>query len=295
MTGRGRVLALTIFVAFAFTSPLGGRVVERACAASNIRIAVVVDIGTGPSVSAVCVPARATDNGATILAARTSMLGVPPPHYAPSGLLCSIDGVPATCSSAPSGGQFAYWSYWHGSGGKWSYANVGPAGSRVDPGVVEGWRYQPNGSGNATDLPPRGPADPAKVCAPVAPQTTAPPPTAGTAPPVTGATTPAPGAGGSRSTTTSSSPGGLAVVPSTAPTKSTPTTRRPATAPGRAPNGATGSSSSSIALTNRGIAAASTPRDSGGGSVGVGAGIALIVVLGAGGAIAARRRRRAAS
>jgi hypothetical protein len=136
----------------------------RACAAGQLHVAVVVDFGdNGAGVSSVCVPASAHDNGATVLAARASMLGTPQPRFNASGLLCAIDGVPATGCGEPVGKKYAYWSYWHGDGG-WSYSDVGPAASRVDASVVEGWRWNSMGAGNPTDPAPRGSANASATC-----------------------------------------------------------------------------------------------------------------------------------
>src|SRR5207253_5775657 len=118
MTQLGRAFALTACITGALATPVGGRVVARACAAGDVHVAVVVDAGTGGTVSAVCVPGSSRDNGATILAARASMLGTPQPRYNSSGLLCSIDGLPETGCGVAHGGRYAYWSYWHGSAGK---------------------------------------------------------------------------------------------------------------------------------------------------------------------------------
>ena len=58
------------------------------------------------------------------------------------GLLCRINGEPASdpCHGAPP--PDAYWGYWHAPrGGSWTYSSSG-AGSRVPPaGSVEGWSF----------------------------------------------------------------------------------------------------------------------------------------------------------
>jgi hypothetical protein len=138
--------------------------VGRACAASAVHVAVVVDHGAGAAVSAVCVPASARDNGAIVLATRDSQLGVPPPRYNASGLLCAIDGTPATGCGEPHNGKYAYWSYWHGANGQWTYANIGPASTRVSAGVIEGWRWEPDGAASPNDPPPRASTDASRIC-----------------------------------------------------------------------------------------------------------------------------------
>jgi hypothetical protein len=125
-------------------------------AAGQVRVAVVVDAtGLASSTpSVVCVDVASGSTGATALVARAIRLGTALPRYNSSGLLCAIDGVPAApaCGS-PTGGSFAYWSYWLG-GTAWSYANVGPAGHGVVDGSVEGWRWVPSGTAVAPQTSP---------------------------------------------------------------------------------------------------------------------------------------------
>ncbi|HEY5170665.1 MAG TPA: hypothetical protein VIK54_02950 [Acidimicrobiia bacterium] len=297
MTRSSRAIALTALVAFAFATPLGGRALGRACAAGDVHVAVVVDSG-GSAVSAVCVPGGSDDNGATILAARAAMLGTPQPRYSASGLLCAIDGVPSTGCGVAHDGHYAYWSYWHGDGGKWSYANVGPASGRADPGVVEGWRWQPDGSALPTDPPPRGPADATAICAPVPPRPTAPPTTvASPSPPtVAPATRPSVSGGAQQEPSTPPATGPHSSRPVSPPARrgSAVAVTTATTAGGSSSSRAPGeSSSSSIAISVRGIAAAPPGRSAGGAPVGLLVGVSLVVALGAGGAIAQRRRRPA--
>ena len=81
-----------------------------------------------------------------------------------AGLVCAIDGFPATgCGDhRPTG--YRYWSYWtvsDASPGTWTYATFGPASHRPVTGAVEGWRYV-EGAGNPTDPAPR--ANPSSPC-----------------------------------------------------------------------------------------------------------------------------------
>jgi len=302
---RWRAATFAACVAGALVSPVGGAIATNACAASAVHVAVVVDTGSGSSVSAVCVPAGASDNGAVLLATRASMLGTPPPRYATSGLLCGIDGFPATGCGEPHNGHYSYWSYWHGSGGAWTYANIGPATSRVDPGVVEGWRWQPDGSGRS-DPPPRVAPVATAICKPAAPP-----------PPAPAATTPATARGvGSPPPTTvprvGADPGAAQASPATrsgatpatsrsstgSRTSTRPTTlRRPqrtATSSSSVARGAVASTATTVALAAGGIAHAQHTSGSGGMPVGLVIGGVLVVALFAGGAIAARRRRSSA-
>jgi len=135
---------------------------------TGVRVAVVIDFGTGatvrPRVVTRCIRVPTGSNGSDVLATLASDERVPAPSYAPSGLLCTIDGFPAAgCGAAPAG-AYAYWSYWHG-GRTWTYADVGPAGFAVTTSDVEGWRYQPGGSGSASDPAPRFSPSFAAVCA----------------------------------------------------------------------------------------------------------------------------------
>jgi len=299
MTHLSRAISLIALIAGAVTTPVGGLAVGRACAAGDVHIAVVVDAGSGGTVSAVCVPGSSSDNGATILAARASMLGTPQPRYSSSGLLCAIDGLPATGCGDVHGGRYAYWSYWHGSGGTWSYSNFGPGSSRVDSAIVEGWRWQPDGAGLPTDPPPRGPASAKAVCVPAPPPATAPPTTFATTTrptPVTGTSPPL----GAQQTPSAAPPVGPRA--STAASTTTPSASRASTATTTATAGGhprtpapVQSSRSSVALAARGVAAGPSTHTSGTAPIGLIIGVSLVVALGAGGAIAARRRARTSS
>jgi hypothetical protein len=297
---RRHAAALVACIAAALVTPLGGRAVSRACAAGAVHIAIVVDTGTGSSVSALCIPAGARDNGAMLLAARASILGTPPPRYGVSGLLCAIDGFPATGCGERQNGHYSYWSYWHGSNGAWSYATVGPASTRVDPDVVEGWRWQPDGAASPVDPPPRVAPLATTICKPAPPPTTTAATTRTTVPAprsVAPATAPTAGgggvavAGGGFATTTSTPPRVAPPAPApgrapVAPGRGAP--RRPSvartTVPGR-------SASTTVALAPRGIAAAARGSGSGGVPIGLIVGGVLLAALFSLGALAARRRR----
>lgn len=124
-------------------------------AAGEIRVVLVVDaadIGGGSSATCLVVPAGTT--GSQLLARRGAELGTGSPRYGSSGLLCAIDGLPATGCGDRSAGGFAYWAYFNGSSGSWVYGNFNPFIRRLADGDVEGWRYV-NGAGNGQDPPPR--------------------------------------------------------------------------------------------------------------------------------------------
>jgi hypothetical protein len=243
------------------------------CAYAPASIAVVVDFGDGSPVSAVCVPASSTDNGASVLAARAEALGTTAPRFNSSGLLCAIDGTPSEGCGEQTGSKYAYWSYWHGSPDTvppWSYSNVGPGGSRVHATTVEGWRFQPEGAGNPSDPAPRGSADPAATCAPPSQS-----PTTTSAPegsPMSSGTE----TGATQSAATSTGSGDAAAEPESTTVVSS-------------------SASSSATTTSTLVAAAPvrvTAREKGGGPTwSLFAGGGLLAALGVSGAVIARRRR----
>ncbi len=60
----------------------------------------------------------------------------------------------ATIASASAEDGFAYWSYWQGDSGAWTYANLGPASIPVKDGAVDGWRFGVSGGSMRTAVPP---------------------------------------------------------------------------------------------------------------------------------------------
>ena len=141
-------LAMLVGAGTAVLVPLGaGALDPLRAAAADVYVAVVIDFGGGPGapsdiVQCVSVPAGSTD------AQALSMVDDHTTAYATSGLLCGIDTYPpdalANCR-ATSGDDYFFWSYWHGTGGTWVYANDGPAEQVVTSGDVEGWRFQDPG------------------------------------------------------------------------------------------------------------------------------------------------------
>ena len=121
----------------------------------EIRVVIVVDgadIGSGSSATCLVVPAGTT--GSQLLARRSAELGTGSPRYGSSGLLCAIDGLPATGCGDRNGGGFGYWAYFGGGSGSWIYGNFNPFIKRLSDGDIEGWRYV-QGAGNGQDPPPR--------------------------------------------------------------------------------------------------------------------------------------------
>lgn len=61
-------------------------------------------------------------------------------------VLVAVAGLLPAAASA-SATTYRYWSYWHLTGGSWTFASTGPGGYRPADGSVEGWRFAVSGSG----------------------------------------------------------------------------------------------------------------------------------------------------
>lgn len=166
-------------------APAAGAATECARVPGRVVVALVVD--DGKTVNTTCVDVEPGDSGAVALRRRAEKLGVPVPRYDASGLMCAIDGYPATGCGEPDGsGAYLYWSYWWGGDGGWRYASSGPASRKVTDGSVEGWRFI-RGRGTGTENAPRADATfrwavPATTPGATHPPTTSPPPTPAPAP-----------------------------------------------------------------------------------------------------------------
>lgn len=120
----------------------------------QVRVVVVVDPGAVGSASAACLVVPAGTTGAQALARRAAELGVSVPRYNSSGLLCAIDGHPASGCGDRNGGGYLYWAYFSGTSGSWVYGNFNPFTRRLVDGDIEGWRFV-DGSGDGSEPPPR--------------------------------------------------------------------------------------------------------------------------------------------
>jgi hypothetical protein len=216
---------------------------------NDVYVAVVVDFGSGSSMSTVskCVPVASNAHDADALAAAVGSDNV---AYASSGLLCAIDNYPANgvqnCGESVGSGDYDYWSYWHGATGAWVYADDGPAEQPVSSPAddVEGWKFQLNEPDTPGDPPPDVTPSYAQICNA---STEVPPPQGPSAPPAT-------------TTTTTSAPATPSVTPTTAKTST-------GAVPGTAAS--TKSKSSNALATTTTTAAGTTtttlaPRGSGG-------------------------------
>lgn len=262
------------------TGPLAG---------GQIRVVVVVDPGeTGPRApAATCLVVAAGTSGSKILAQRASELGLPSPRYADSGLLCGIDGFPGTGCPVNSGGTYAYWAYFNGSGGMWSYGHDNPFVRRMVDGEIMGWRYT-TGSRDGDAPMPR--ISPTSALFPAL----APPPTA-----------PPSGGGGAGGTAGGSAAGGLPALPALPDLSglATPTTVADAGATGGtattvAPDGSTTSSADGAVTRADGAEElAAEPAASTGSSptrwIGPVSAVAVAGALGVGALTRSRRRAQA--
>lgn len=177
------------------------------------RIAVAVDPGVlGGGAGSICVEVPVGASGADVLVARAQALGRPVPRWASNGLLCALDGVPASGCGERIDGAYNYWAYFLGDGGSWSYAGTGPALRRATSARTEGWHFVA-GAGNASDPPPRLSPAANAICPPPPPPppVTSPPPAAGPATPDAPRN---PGSAGGQAVS-GGGPGGAASTPST--------------------------------------------------------------------------------
>jgi len=165
-------------------------------AGGQIRVVIVVDPGdSGPrGPMSTCLVVASGTSGSKILAQRASEVGLPSPRYAGSGLLCGIDGFPATDCPVNNGGAYAYWAYFNGSGGSWSYGHDNPFVRRMGDGEIMGWRFTDGSPDGAAPMPRISPSS--SLFPPLTPATTATPAPAPTAAPPSGGSS----AGGSGST-----------------------------------------------------------------------------------------------
>ena len=82
-------------------------------------------------------PSRPRTTATTPWPPSPSQEGLAPPTYASSGLLCSINGIPASGCGQTVAGGYIYWSYFTGGPGSWTYASAGRV-RHGDPGRRRG-------------------------------------------------------------------------------------------------------------------------------------------------------------
>ncbi|MGQ0838832.1 hypothetical protein [Actinokineospora sp.] len=187
------------------------------------------------------------------------------------GFVCRINGKPTAAADACvfTSPTTAYWSYWHGQGGSWSYGSSGAGAYNPAPGGVEGWAF---GAGRQPGVAP-----------PVAPPPPPPPP-----PPKPTTTVAPPGAPGP--TTTAARPPATSIAPGQ-PATTTADTAPPPTSTASTSGAPTTSSptQTSGSTASPDPVAATRPADSGG-NLGLVIGIVVIAAIAALGLWTARRR-----
>jgi len=268
-------------------------------AAGRSCVAVIVDSGAGVSARCTTWTNRLTGVGALSATGHSY-------RYAPSGLLCAIDGFPADCHVDDT----HFWSYWHRApaGSAWGFSGEGAGTYHPAIGSTEGWAYQNGSSRQPPNIPfaticpttapsptptPR-PSPPPSSPAPTQPPHTHPPAATqapATAAPQTGsAGTPAPGGPLGGATTTARpkplpSRAAATVAPATAATTAATAGPTPAAAtPGAA------STTSAPAIGNQPDARSQPPA--GPGKPILLAGLGLVAAAGLGTAAWRRTRMR---
>ena len=176
--GRAAMVVAAGSAALALAGPFALRpFVDAAGAAGSggdVVVAFVLDFGGSHADQVVgCVDVPSTDSDYDALSAFATQEHLALPTYNPSGLLCSINGVPsAGCGEVVPKG-YIYWSYFtlDAPTTQWEYAKAG-AFATVHPGDVEGWRFQDPGTGLPDDPPPRTAPVLGTICAAGSPTTT---------------------------------------------------------------------------------------------------------------------------
>lgn len=258
------------------TSPASASSCSGPVASGEIRVVLVVDASDlGGGSSATCLVVAAGTTGSQLLARRGNELGTGSPRYGSSGLLCAIDGLPASGCGDRSTGGFEYWAYFNGSSGSWVYGNFNPFTRRLSDGDIEGWRYV-RGAGNGQDPPPR--IGPARSLFPAL---------APSLPSLPDLSSLAPSSGASEAT---SSGAGSVVVPSTAPSASEERVDPSGDTSVDAVSTST-TVAESVAVGAVALASSSTTHSNAGRWIGIAAVFVLIAVM-AGGAWVQTRRSR---
>jgi len=167
---------------------------HAAGSAGEVSVAFVLDFGgsTGSQVVG-CVNVPASDTRYDALTAFAQKKGLSQPGYAPSGLLCSINGIPSSGCGRVVAGGYIYWAYFTGGAHGWTYASSGASGT-VGTADVEGWHFENPGSGNPGDPAPRTAPEYNSICGSSTPPTSTTVPTSTTPP--TSTTVPTGGSGG---------------------------------------------------------------------------------------------------
>ncbi len=165
---RGSLVVAAGTVALALAGPFALRpfvdVAHAAGTAGETSVAFVLDFGGSTSDQVVgCVTVPSSDDRYDALAAFVGQEHLAQPTFNASGLLCSINGIPASGCGTEVGDGYIYWAYWTGGPHGWTYSESGAQGA-VGTDDVEGWRFENPGKANPSDPPPRTPARYGAIC-----------------------------------------------------------------------------------------------------------------------------------
>jgi len=126
-------------------------------------VAVVVDFGDTRAPLVLCEDG-AGKSDAQVLSDALAAAGRGGLRFGPTGLLCGIDGYPASGCGSQSSAHYAYWAYFHGTPSGWTYAHEGPASHLATNGTAIGFRFESSGTGTPADPAPRASSDAAISC-----------------------------------------------------------------------------------------------------------------------------------
>lgn len=148
--------AVLLFTATACPTepPAANYAVCPAAGAGQIQVALVVEGTANPAHEVVCVVVADGANTLQALDARSARLGTEARRMHPvNGLLCGIDGTPETGCGEGGPDGYSYWNHSDG-GAVWTESMVGPAGTVLTQGAVQGFNF---GTWNFSTTFPTGP------------------------------------------------------------------------------------------------------------------------------------------
>ncbi len=135
-----------------------------AAAAGSDLVAVVIDFGTGGQAPIVQCVHDAGESDMQALADALAQAHAQAMRL-DNGLICAFDGYPTSgCGEPTSSGGYAYWAYFHGSASGWAFASQGPAYHPASSLSTVGFRFEPDGTGSASDPKPTPPSNPVTDC-----------------------------------------------------------------------------------------------------------------------------------
>jgi hypothetical protein len=123
-----------------------------ACATSGESAALVVD--TGGRATRYCVAMdEARVNGIELIQLAAQQYGLDYRLGYGGAAVCRLDHVGIEGGECFTDSD-AFWGYWRGTGGGWSWSSTGAASTVVEPGDVEGWSWGTGRDGSTHPPPP---------------------------------------------------------------------------------------------------------------------------------------------